>query len=120
MSRLISPSAVSAIRRRISSGNTVSKPAAVAAVFRSSRLIGGREIMLGAYVQVPTGGTSELLLARRPDISDEVDGGDSPWAAGPPIRETVGPIMYSTLVWSQADEASAWRNSQDLWIGVPR
>lgn len=32
---------------------------------------------------------------------------DSPWSAGQPADEASGPIVYLTMVWSQAEEVSA-------------
>jgi hypothetical protein len=47
------------------------------------------------------------LLDRWPDIDgDEGDG--SPWATGPLLSEAIGPFFYFPMVWSMADEASAY------------
>jgi len=49
----------------------------------------------------------EALLARWPDITE--DGGeDSPWADGPMIGNAFGDAIYFSMVWSRADEASAF------------
>lgn len=54
---------------------------------------------ISAYVSV--------LLDRWPDIDD--DGGeDSPWADGPLIGNALGSFIYFSMVWSRADEASAY------------
>jgi hypothetical protein len=47
------------------------------------------------------------LLDRWPDIDD--DGGeDSPWADGPLIGNALGSSIYFAMVWSRAEEASAY------------
>jgi hypothetical protein len=50
----------------------------------------------------------EALLARWPDI-DEAE--DSPWASSPLMGEARGPLVYFPMVWSRADEASAFAAS---------
>jgi hypothetical protein len=50
---------------------------------------------------------AEGLLARWPDI-DDAAGEASPWASAPLIDEATGPVMYFPMVYSQADEASAY------------
>ena len=49
----------------------------------------------------------EALLSRWSDIDDE-GGDDSPWADDPLINNAIGPIIYFSIVWSRADEASAF------------
>jgi hypothetical protein len=89
MSMLISPFAVSAIRRRTSSGNTVSKPAEVAAAFRSSRLIGGQEVMIGLYVRAPT--SRAPCSSGNPEYLKPRDQRQIRIAARCAIRRTVSP-----------------------------
>src|SRR5689334_18580847 len=48
----------------------------------------------------------EALLERWPDITADDDG--SPWATGPLIGEAVGWFIYFPMVWSMAEEASAF------------
>lgn len=45
----------------------------------------------------------EALQERWPDDDDA-----SPWASGPLINEAIGPIFYFPMVWSMAEEASAF------------
>ena len=47
----------------------------------------------------------EALLDRWPDI-DEHD--DSPWASGPLMSEAIGSVIYFPMVYSMAEEASAF------------
>jgi hypothetical protein len=47
------------------------------------------------------------LLDRYPEIDTQA-GEDSPWAAGPLMRDASGPLFYLPLVYSRCDEASAW------------
>jgi hypothetical protein len=47
------------------------------------------------------------LLDRWPDITDD-QGEDSPWADGPMIGNAFGDAIYFSIVWSRADEASAF------------
>lgn len=47
------------------------------------------------------------LLERWPDISTE-EGEDSPWADGPLLNNASGPIVYFAMVWSRAEDASAY------------
>jgi hypothetical protein len=47
------------------------------------------------------------LLSHWPDITGD-DGDDSPWADGPIINNATGPIFYFSMVWSQAEQASAY------------
>jgi hypothetical protein len=54
---------------------------------------------IGAYV--------DTLLARWPDITAN-DGEQSPWADGPLINNAFGDAIYFSMVWSAADEASAF------------
>ena len=49
----------------------------------------------------------DSLLQRWPDITTE-EGDDSPWGDGPLINNASGPIVYFSLVWSRAEEASAY------------
>jgi hypothetical protein len=49
----------------------------------------------------------EALLARWPDIG-EPGGEDSPWGDGPMLNNAIGSIIYFSMVWSRADEASAF------------
>ena len=48
----------------------------------------------------------EALLERWPDITDDDDG--SPWSTSPLIGEAVGWFVYFPMVYSMADEASAF------------
>jgi hypothetical protein len=50
------------------------------------------------------------LLARWPDVTSP-DGDDSPWADGPLINNASGTCIYFSMVWSRADEASAFAAS---------
>ena len=50
----------------------------------------------------------EALLAKWPDI-DASD--DSPWATGPLMDEAMGPFVHFPMVFSRADEASAFAAS---------
>ena len=52
-----------------------------------------------AYVQA--------LLDRWPDIDTDA-GADSPWAVSPLMGDASGSIIYFPMVWSAADEASAY------------
>ena len=45
------------------------------------------------------------LLDRWPDITGQV-GEDSPWADGPLIGNASGDLIYFSMVWSRAEEAS--------------
>lgn len=47
------------------------------------------------------------LLRRWPDITTEA-GEDSPWADGPLIDNASGPMIYFSMVWSMAEQASAF------------
>ena len=49
----------------------------------------------------------EALLDRWPDITTE-EGESSPWADGPLINNAMGPIVYFSLIWSMAEEASTF------------
>ena len=49
----------------------------------------------------------EALLQRWPDITDDA-GEDSPWADGPLMANAVGDAIYFSMVWSRAEEASAF------------
>ena len=49
----------------------------------------------------------EALLQRWPDITDDADE-DSPWADGPLMANAVGDTIYFSMVWSRAEEASAF------------
>ena len=49
----------------------------------------------------------EALLQRWPDITDDADEG-SPWADGPLMANAVGDTIYFSMVWSRAEEASAF------------
>ena len=49
----------------------------------------------------------EALLRRWPDITDDADE-DSPWADGPLMANAVGDAIYFSMVWSRAQEASAF------------
>ena len=49
----------------------------------------------------------DALLERWPDITDDA-GDDSPWADGPLIGNAFGDAIYFSMVWSKADEASAF------------
>lgn len=46
------------------------------------------------------------LLGRWPDPT-EIDDDDSPWSAGPLIGAACGPLIYFSMSWSMAEEASA-------------
>lgn len=48
----------------------------------------------------------EALLERWPDITDDDDG--SPWSTSPLMCEAVGWFVYFPMVFSMADEASAF------------
>ena len=48
----------------------------------------------------------EALLKRWPDIEDDDDG--SPWSTSPLIREAVGCFIYFPMVFSMANEVSAF------------
>jgi hypothetical protein len=50
---------------------------------------------------------AEALLARWPDIDNDA-GKASPWASAPLIGEAIGPLIYFPIVYSQADQASAF------------
>jgi hypothetical protein len=47
------------------------------------------------------------LLERWPDL-DDGDDDECPWADGPLINNARGPIIYFAMVWSKAEEASAY------------
>jgi hypothetical protein len=47
------------------------------------------------------------MLERWVDLSSELPGDDSPFAAGPLIGEASGPIIYFALRYSAADDVSA-------------
>ena len=49
----------------------------------------------------------EALLRRWPDITDDADE-DSPWADGPLMANAAGDAIYFSMVWSRAEEASAF------------
>lgn len=49
----------------------------------------------------------DALLAHWPDITTDA-GEDSPWADGPLIGNAFGDAIYFSMVWSQAEEASAF------------
>jgi hypothetical protein len=49
----------------------------------------------------------EALLQRWPDITDDA-AEDSPWADGPLMANAVGDAIYFSMVWSRAEEASAF------------
>ena len=49
----------------------------------------------------------EVLLHRWPDITTDA-GENSPWADGPLIANAFGDAMHLSLVWSRAEEASAY------------
>ena len=49
----------------------------------------------------------EALLQRWPDITDDADE-DSPWADGPLMASAFGDTIYFSMVWSRAEEASAF------------
>jgi len=49
----------------------------------------------------------DALLARWPAITED-DGVDSPWADGPMIDNAFGDCIYFSMVWSRAEEASAF------------
>ena len=49
----------------------------------------------------------EALLAHWPDLNEE-GGEGSPWAGSPLLDEAAGPIIYLTIVWGRAEEASAY------------
>jgi hypothetical protein len=49
----------------------------------------------------------DALLARWPDIGTD-DGLNSPWATGPLMQEAIGPFFYFPMIWSMAEEASAF------------
>ena len=52
------------------------------------------------------------LLARWPEIDGDQPGADdndgSPWAAAPLLSEALGAAIYFPVVWSRAEEASAF------------
>ena len=48
----------------------------------------------------------EALLARWPDLGEE-GSDDSPWAGSPILHEAVGPVLYLTIVWTRAEDASS-------------
>jgi hypothetical protein len=51
------------------------------------------------------------LLERHPDLSadDDEDAEDgSPWSTSPLLSEASGPLVYFPMVWSRAEQASAW------------
>jgi hypothetical protein len=53
----------------------------------------------------------EALLQRWPDIDIDIDidiDEKSPWGTSPLINNAVGPMVYVPMVWSQAQEASAY------------
>lgn len=52
-------------------------------------------------------GYVSALLARWPDITTEA-GDSSPWADGPLIGNASGSSNYFSMVWSMAEEASAF------------
>ena len=63
-----------------------------------------------AEPQPPTAGIQayvQALLARWPDITTDA-GENSPWADGPLIGNASGASIYFSMVWSAADEASAF------------
>ncbi|WP_329176343.1 hypothetical protein [Streptomyces sp. NBC_01477] len=47
------------------------------------------------------------LLERWCDITED-ESDNSPWSAGPLIGEASGPLIYFTMRWSMAEEASAY------------
>ena len=47
------------------------------------------------------------LLDRWPDITED-EGEDSPWADGPMMDNAFGSAIYFSMMWSRAEEASAW------------
>ncbi|NPC95976.1 hypothetical protein [Nocardioides sp. zg-DK7169] len=47
------------------------------------------------------------LLQRWPDITEDA-GEDSPWADGPLVNNASGDAIHFSLVWSAAEEASAY------------
>jgi hypothetical protein len=49
----------------------------------------------------------EALLARWPDITEDA-GEDSPWGDGPIMNNATGTLFYFSLIWSQAEQASAY------------
>lgn len=49
----------------------------------------------------------DALLARWPDITSD-GGDDSPWADGPLINNAFGNPIYFSMVWSAAEESSAF------------
>lgn len=49
----------------------------------------------------------EALLDRWPDLT-EAGGEESPWADGPLISNAFGAAIYFSMVWSRADEVSAF------------
>jgi hypothetical protein len=52
----------------------------------------------------------DALLERWPDITDD-RGENSPWADGPMIGNAFGNAIYFSMVWGQAEEASAFAAS---------
>ena len=50
----------------------------------------------------------ESLLARWPDLGDDDEDEESPWADAPLINNARGPVFYFSMVWSKAEEASAF------------
>jgi hypothetical protein len=49
----------------------------------------------------------EALLERWPEL-DTDEGDNSPWSTAPLIGEAWGPFIYFAMVWSMAEEASAF------------
>jgi hypothetical protein len=49
----------------------------------------------------------DALLKRWPDITED-EGDNSPWSDGPLINNARGPIVYFGMVFSMAEEASAF------------
>jgi hypothetical protein len=45
------------------------------------------------------------LLERWPDLSDDSDDEESPWADAPIINNATGPLFYFAMVYSKAEEA---------------
>jgi hypothetical protein len=59
----------------------------------------------------------DALLRRWPDLTATGDDA-TPWASGPLIGEAIGPLVYFPMVWSMADEASAFAAETAASMGL--